>query len=57
MLCEPSESFIVLHVNWLYTHHAIVIFGLQVQAAYDVDSDQALLRTALRQLSKLPRWV
>lgn len=56
MLCDPSKS-LVLVVNQLHTHHAIVVFGLQVKAAYDVDSDQALLRTALRQLPKLPRWV
>ncbi len=59
MWCFVNHQDLVLFyiMNWLYTHHAIVIFGLQVQAAYDVDSDQALLRTALRQLPKLPRWV
>lgn len=57
MLCKPSKSFIVLLVNWLYTHHAIVVFRLQVKAAYYVDSDQAFLRTALRQLPKLSWWV
>lgn len=38
------------------SHHAVVVFGLKVKAAYDVNSDQALLRATLRQLPKFPWW-
>lgn len=36
-------------------HQPVVVLGLELQGAHDVDSDDALLGAAVRQLPELPR--
>lgn len=38
------------------TDHSICIFGLQVNAAHDINPDQALLRSTLWELCELSGW-